>query len=277
MFLKLLFALKIIQVIFVFLQIMKIKIKSSLVILFVLLTFSCATKKDVIYFQDNNNYETVNVIPSESTIQPNDILKITVGALIPEAALPYNKVNTSNIQNANLDVMKLDGYVVSKINTIDFPILGQIDVSNKTPQQLAKSIQNILEKEGHLKNPTVEVRLLNAKFTVLGEVKKPGTYNFTETSITVFQALGIAGDLTINGQREDILLIREIDGKRTISHIDLTTTKWFDSDSYYIKPNDVLVINPNIKQVKSSGMIGDTSTILGVASLVISITILLTK
>ena len=277
MFLKLLFALKIIQVIFVFLQIMKIKIKSLIVILLVLLTFSCATKKDVIYFQDNNSYETVNVFPSESTLQPNDILKITVGALIPEAALPYNKVNTSNIQTANLDVMKLDGYVVSKMNTIDFPILGQIDVSNKTPQQLAKSIQNILEKDGHLKNPTVEVRLLNGKFTVLGEVKKPGTYNFTETSITVFQALGIAGDLTINGQREDILLIREIDGKRTISHIDLTTTKWFDSDSYYIKPNDVLVINPNIKQVKSSGMIGDTSTILGVASLVISITILLTK
>lgn len=256
---------------------MKIKIKSLVVILLVLLTFSCATKKDVIYFQDNNSYKTGNVIPSESTLQPNDILKITVGALIPEAALPYNKVNTSNIQNANLDVMKLDGYVVSKMYTIDFPILGQIDVSNKTPQQLAKSIRNILEKDGHLKNPTVEVRLLNGKFTVLGEVKKPGTYNFTETSITVFQALGIAGDLTINGQRKDILLIREIDGKRRISHIDLTTTKWFDSDSYYIKPNDVVVINPNIKQVKSSGMIGDTSTILGVASLVISITILLTK
>ncbi|NNK83013.1 MAG: polysaccharide export protein [Flavobacteriaceae bacterium] len=277
MIMKHLFALKIIQAIFVFLQTMGLKLNRVLLLFFVLFSFSCATKKDVIYLQDNSNYETVNVLPSESTIQPNDILKITVGALIPEAALPYNKSSASSFQSASIDIMKLDGYVVSNSNIIDFPIIGEINVTNKTPKQLAAFIQNILEKDGHLKSPAVEVRLLNGKFTVLGEVNKPGTYDFTETSITVFQALGLAGDLTINGQREDILLIREIDGKRTISHIDLTTTKWFDSDSYYIKPNDVLVVNPNIKQVKSSGIIGDTSTVLGVASLIISITILLTR
>ncbi len=248
-----------------------------LVIVLVALLQCCVSKQDVLYLQDAKSANWSELSYTETTIQPDDILKITVGALVPDAALPYNKVSTTSVQSSNIDVMKLEGYVVSKNYTIDFPVLGVINAKQRTTQQLGDDIKQLLETGGHLTNPTVDVRLLNGKFTVLGEVNKPGTYNFTENKLTVLQALGLAGDLTITGQRKDVVLIREVDGKRQISHIDLTTTNWFDTDLYYVKPGDVLMINPNTKKVKSSGMIGDTSTILGVASLVLSITILLTN
>ncbi|MBT8377014.1 MAG: polysaccharide biosynthesis/export family protein [Bacteroidia bacterium] len=253
---------------------MKIKI---LGLLLLLCLCACVSKKEILYLQDADENATGPIVYQNPTIQPNDILKITVESIVPEASIPYNKNVAQGVVTQNLQLLQLEGYLVSTNNTIMFPVLGEISTAGLTSKQLESNIKERLENGGHLKGTNVSVRLLNAKVTVLGEVNKPGTYSFTETSITVFQALGLAGDLTINGQREDILLIREIDGKRTISHIDLTTTKWFDSDSYYIKPNDVLVVNPNIKQVKSSGIIGDTSTVLGVASLIISITILLTR
>jgi len=248
-----------------------------LVIVLVALLQCCVSKQDVLYLQDAKTANGSELLYAETTIQPDDILKITVGALVPDAALPYNKGSPTSVQNSNIDIMKLEGYVVSKNYTIDFPVLGVINAKQRTTQQLGDDIKQLLETGGHLTNPTVDVRLLNGKFTVLGEVNKPGTYNFTENKLTVLQALGLAGDLTITGQRKDVVLIREVDGKRQISHIDLTTTNWFDTDLYYVKPGDVLMINPNTKKVKSSGMIGDTSTILGVASLVLSITILLTN
>jgi len=248
-----------------------------LVIVLVALLQCCVSKQDVLYLQDAKTANGSELLYAETTIQPDDILKITVGALVPDAALPYNKVSATSVQSPNIDVMKLEGYVVSKNYTIDFPVLGVINAKQRTTQQLGDDIKQLLETGGHLTNPAVDVRLLNGKFTVLGEVNKPGTYNFTENKLTVLQALGLAGDLTITGQRKDVVLIREVDGKRQISHIDLTTTNWFDTDLYYVKPGDVLMINPNTKKVKSSGMIGDTSTILGVASLVLSITILLTN
>lgn len=245
--------------------------------LLVLTILSCATKKDIIYLQDANALDTSKVALTSITLQPDDILKITVGSLVPEAALPYNKPVSAGVNGNSIEVMKLEGYVVSKAQTIDFPVLGTISVNNRSAEQLAAYIKAELEANGHLKEAFVNVRLLNGKFTVLGEVNNPGTFNFTDTNLTLFQALGLAGDLTITGQRDDVRLIREIDGNRKVTHIDLTTTDWITSDLYHIKPNDVIIVNANTKRVKSSGLIGDTSTFLGVASLLISISILLTR
>ena len=113
--------------------------------------------------------------------------------------------------------------------------------------------------------------------TILGEVKNPGTYSFTEQNITILQALGYAGDLTINGKRDDILITREVDGVRKISHIDLTSSSFMDSEFYFIKPNDNIIVNPNNPKVKSAGFVGNVGTILTIASLALSITILLTR
>ena len=121
---------------------------------------------------------------------------------------------------------------------------------------------------------------MNAKFTVLGEVAKPGTYTFSEQNISLLQALGYAGDLTINGKRENVLLIREENNAKTYISIDMTSKKWFSSPNYYIKPNDVIYVNPNGPKVKSAGYIGNLGTFISVVSVSLSMVltiILLTK
>ena len=138
-------------------------------------------------------------------------------------------------------------------------------------------IKNRLETGGYLLDPTVTVRLLNAKVTILGEVKQPGTFTFTENNISLLQALGLAGDLTINGDREDVILIREADGKRSTTHLNLTGSAWLGGPYQNIQPNDVLVVNPNNAKVKTAGYIGNVSVVLAMASLILTSIVLLTN
>ncbi|MCD2257635.1 polysaccharide biosynthesis/export family protein [Psychroserpens luteolus] len=253
---------------------MKIKFL-GLVLLFVIT--SCASKKEILYLQDATENNSSEITYQTATIQPNDILKITVESLVPEAAIPYNRGGNSDVQVNSLELIKLQGYLVTNEGTINFPILGQITVSNLTALEIEEKIKKLLIDGGHLNNPTLEVRLVNAKITVLGEVNAPGTYNFTEQNITLLQALGYAGDLTINGKRDDIIMTRDVDGVRKITHIDLTSTAFMDSEYYFIKPNDVIIVNPNNPRVKNAGFVNNVGTILTIASLVLSSIILLTR
>ncbi|MDA9803123.1 polysaccharide biosynthesis/export family protein [Flavobacteriaceae bacterium] len=241
-----------------------------------LLMQSCVSKKEILYLQDIDSNPAMEVVSNTTTLQPNDILKIDVGALIPEAALPYNKISVNNIQGANnLEVMKLEGYLVSATKTIQFPVLGELSVAGKSTADLEVDIKNRLETGGYLLDPTVTVRLLNAKITILGEVKKPGTFTFTENNISLLQALGLAGDLTINGDREDVILIREADGKRSTTHLNLTQSAWLNGPYQNIQPNDVLVVNPNAAKVKSAAFFGSASSFVAIASLLISTVVLI--
>ena len=127
-------------------------------------------------------------------------------------------------------------------------------------------------------NPIINIRIVNFKVTILGEVNKAGTYTITENNITVLQALGYAGDLTINGSRKDVLILREVDGVQITKRIDLTSTNWFNSDFYYIKQNDVIVVNPNSNKIKSSGFLGSAGAVMSAISLVLtSILIVISK
>jgi polysaccharide export outer membrane protein len=226
--------------------------------------------------QNEGAIDTAQIEMQAITIQPNDILKILVGSIMPEAAMPYNRLGDRTGIVNSLDILKLEGYVVSNEQTIRFPILGVISVAGKTMQQLAAELKKQLQDGGHLVNPTVDVRLLNSKFTVLGEVMRPGTFTYTDTNLSLLQALGMAGDLTLNAQRDDMLLIREVDGKRKISHINLMEADYLSSDSYQIRPNDVIVVNPNTRAVNLSGLI-DIRTMLTIASLALSMAVLLTR
>lgn len=243
----------------------------------ILIFTSCSSKKDILYVQDIHLAKPTELQFESPTIQTNDILKITVSALEPSAAIPYNKLKDSAVSASNLELMRLEGYEVSQDLTIEFPQLGTLSVQNKTPSQLASTIKQRLESEGHLVNPVVNVRLINAKFTVLGEVQRPGTYSFTESKLTLLQAIGLAGDLTINGKRTNIKLIREINNERTIFHIDLTASDWMNSNSYYMYPNDVIIIDPNSPRVKSAGFVGNVGTAVTVVSVLLSTIILLTR
>lgn len=247
------------------------------IVLFALTIVSCASKKEVLYLQDATSVATNQVEYSSALIQPNDILKITVESAVPEAAIPYNKASALNVQPQNIQIMQLDGYLVSPKHTIVFPVLGEISTKNQTTEKLQDDIKQQLQTGGHLTNPIVTVRLINAKVTILGEVNRPGTYNFTEQNITFLQALGYAGDLTINGKREDILIIREVEGVRKVTHVDLTSASFMNSEYYFIKPNDVIIVNPNDPRVKNAGFISNVGTVLTIASLALSVTILLTR
>jgi polysaccharide export outer membrane protein len=253
-------------------------IKSVFMVVFMaILLQSCSSKKDILYFQDAANYASMPVEYSNTIIQTNDILSISVSALVSETTVPYN-VQTVGSAGAlpNMEMLKLQGYLVSNQGTIVFPVLGNISVANQSLTELEQHLKTLLEQGGHLVNPSVSIRILNAKVTILGEVKNPGTYTYTEQYLTLPQALGYAGDLTINGKRTDILLIREIDGVRTMTQLDLTTANWMNDPKYSIKQNDVLVVNPSNPKVKTAGYIGNTGTLLTVFSLVLSSIILLT-
>ena len=243
----------------------------------VFLLQSCVSKKEILYMQDLDAYSPMELSHNNNTIQIDDILNITVGALMPEAALPYNKISPTMTMANSLDLIKLEGYLVSQDKTINFPVLGIVSVAGKTTIVLEKELKERLKAGGYLIDPIVTVRLLNAKVTILGEVRAPGTYTFTENSMSFLQALGLAGDLTINGDREDVIIIRNVDGIQTASHINLTSADWLSGNNQNIKPNDVIVVNPNMAKVKSAGYIGNASVVLAMASIILSSIILITR
>lgn len=240
-----------------------------MLILGILIFSSCASKKDVLYFNDVNVNEQDTTVFSEGRIQTNDILSVIVSSSSPELASFYN---TNQLGSSTLN-----GYLVTIQGVIVLPILGKIEVKGRTLLELEDLIVQKLIDGNHLSNPQVTVRLTNAKFTILGEVKSPGTYTFNEQNISLLQALGYAGDLTINGKRQDVLIIREENNKRTYTTIDLTSKKWFDSPNYYIKPNDIIYVNPNGPKVTSSGYVPSLTNLLAVASVAITTIILLIK
>ena len=245
--------------------------------LMVSLLQSCVSKKEMLYLQDIASYNNTEVTFTNHTLQVDDILKITVGALMPEAALPYNNVTGGSVVANNIDIMKLDGYLISQNSTINFPVLGELSVKDKTTQDLENDIKKRLVDGGFLINPNVTVRLLNAKVTILGEVNMPGTFSFTENNISLLQALGLAGDLTINGSREDVVVLRRIDGLQTTARINLTSANFLSGPYQMIKPNDVVVVNPNSAKLKTAGYVGNISAILGITSVILTTILLFTR
>jgi polysaccharide export outer membrane protein len=238
---------------------------------------SCVSKKEMLYLQDIASYNNTDVTYNNHTLQVDDILKISVGALMPEAALPYNNVTGGSVVANNVDIMKLDGYLVSQNSTINFPVLGELSVKEKTIKDLENDIKKLLVDGGYLLNPNVTVRLLNAKVTILGEVQRPGTFSFTENNISLLQALGLAGDLTINGSREDVVVLRYIDGVQTTARINLTSSSFLGGPYQMIKPNDVIVVNPNSAKLKTAGYVGNISAILGITSIILTSILLFTR
>jgi polysaccharide export outer membrane protein len=244
--------------------------KFLLIIGFFLALSSCATKKKLIYFSDVDVNVQDEIIFSEGKIQINDILSIVISSSNPELVSMYN---TNQVSVSGTEI----GYLVALDSTITLPILGKIMVKDLTLIALEKVVTKKLVEGNHLSNPIVTIRLINAKFTILGEVKNPGTYTYNEQNISLLQALGYAGDLTIHGKRQDVLIIREENNKKTYMTIDLTSKRWFDSPYYYVKPNDVIYVNPNGAKVTSSGYINSFGSLLAIISIALSTVLVLTK
>jgi polysaccharide export outer membrane protein len=252
------------------------KLKSLFYYILIVISVSCASKKDINYFQDTESeFELVTDLKNTfnfSDIQPGDILDIKIKALNSESVLVFQRQSLQNSQQGQN--LTIDGYVVDSKGDINLPIIGSINTSNQNTQILAKEIQKALRP--YINDPTVNIRVLNFKVSVLGEVNNPGTFTVLEERVSLPQVLGLAGDLTINGDRT-ILLIRNENGKNSHHIIDLTSAKFMQSPLYFLKQNDIVYVRPNDARVKSSGLVGNVGTLGTVLSLAISIILLITR
>ncbi|WP_019037420.1 polysaccharide biosynthesis/export family protein [Psychroflexus tropicus] len=252
--------------------------KKFVLLLFSFLLLSCASRKDIVYYQDIDQREFLSIeeINSHPKIQINDILSISTAALNPESVIPFSfNTGENNNQNRQVELLKLTGYLVNSEGEINFPQLGKINVKGKTTQE----VQTILEEKLsiYIKDPTVNIRIINYKFTIQGEVKQPGTFEIIEENMTLPQALGLAGDLTINARRDNIIIYRQEGEEREVKRIDLTQTDWMNTDYFFVKPNDIIYVEPNNPKVKSAGFVGNVGTLLSVVSILFSTIVLLVR
>lgn len=248
-----------------------------IILLSLLMLQSCTTKKEMLYLQDLDKYANSTLNYASTKIQPNDILKIDVGDLNPLVAAPFNISPGSSTSQTSVDMMKLTGYLVTPQGNITMPVLNEVKVGGLTPANAEIKIKERLINEGYLVNPTVLVRVLNNKFTILGEVNSPGVIPFSEESISLLDAIGLAKDLTYSAIRKDIKLIREVDGKRLVYHIDLTTAAWMSNPNFRIRQNDVIVVTPNKLKVNSGGLIKDPLQLLGITASLAAVILLIAK
>ena len=265
------------------------KNKSFIIIFSFVLFFlsSCSSKKKLDYLQ---NIESValeaSIKNAKSTIQPNDQLVIMVTAKDMDVVKPFNQnfssgqilqysLPSNNAPDQSQTSVSGPTYVVDSQGNIEFPVIGKINTENKTTEEL----RDILKKEisKYVLNPQVSVRNTNYKITVLGEVNRPGTYNIPEAQTTVLEVLGLAGDLTIYGNREGILVLRNIDGTMTKERINLTKADFINSPNFYLKQNDVIIVSPNETKQKTSRLDPNAGIYISVASIVVTILALIFK
>jgi len=216
----------------------------------VLFFSSCATPKNINYFPEIKDEIVPNKAPApEPQIQINDLLSIIVSSSSPEASAIFNAPNESSsiMSSAGTSANTLTvGYLVNQNGDILFPVLGQIHVVGLTKFQLTSLItEKIIEKK-LLIDPIITIRYLNFKVSVMGEVSRPGVYTTPTEKLSILEALSFAGDITIYGEKNDVLLIRENDkGEKIVKHIDLTQQTILSSPYYYLKSNDVLIVSSN--------------------------------
>lgn len=250
-----------------------------------LLLTSCASTKDIAYFQNKmvNQPEMVDE-HAGIVIQPKDMLSIVVSARNPELAAMFNLPVISYQAGSEITSMssynqRLMGYVVDNEGYIDFPVLGRLKVAGMTRWELAEMIKDKLVKEGYLTDAVVTVEFMNFKVSVMGEVTSPGTFIIEGDKVTVLQALSLARDLTIFGRRDNVSVIREQNGQRTIYEIDLTDVDLFKSPAYYLQQNDIVYVQPNDIKARQSTTDDKTLRISSIAlssgSLLVSIVTLL--
>lgn len=218
---------------------------------------SCGSVKDIAYFQ-NRVVDSPESIDKHAgiIIQPKDMLSIVVSSRNPELVVMFNLPVIS--YQAGSEMMtsaanqRLLGYIVDNEGYIDFPVLGPIKVAGLTRWELSELIKNRLLDEGLLSDAVVTVEFMNFKVSVIGEVNSPGTYTIQGDKVTILQAISLARDLTIFGERENVCVIRERDGERTMYEVNLCDVSMFKSPAYYLQQNDIVYVQPSEIKARQS-------------------------
>jgi polysaccharide export outer membrane protein len=242
-----------------------------------LIISSCSIKQKMVYFQQENeiNSEIKNANPK---IKIDDLLSINVYSSDITASIPFNLPIPTQQTNSGYTVgnQAQPGYLVDSQGDINIPIIGKINVKDKTRAEITDLLEQKLSE--YLVKPVVSIRILNFKITVLGEVNNPGTYTIPNERISVLEAIGLAGDLTLMGLRQNILIIRDENGIKKQFRIDLTKSEFMNSPFYYLQQNDVLYIEPNKTKINSSRInTSNIGIVISAISLIITTSVLIFK
>lgn len=251
-----------------------------------LLMASCATEKQISYFQDisadtSSTAQTTTLAP-EIRLRPEDKISIIVNSKNPELSTLFNLPYTTRIigqsgENLNSTNHGTIGYIVKGDGTIDFPVLGRIKVAGMTRDEVSAFIKHELITQNLVNDPVVTVEFVNLQFSVMGEVSSPGTYKIIRDRVTLLDAISQAGDMTIYGKRDNVLVLRpDTVGKLFAYHVDMRSFQdVVNSPAYYIHQNDYIYIEPNKKRANMSTVNGNTiqsaSFWISIASLLASL------
>lgn len=235
---------------------------------------SCRSKKKVIYLQGSEQFKNENLAANyETTIQPDDIIQITVTSQNPEAAQPFNQKipETGNISNN----VQAQGYLVSKEGYIEFPVLGTLKVGGYTRTAFIEMLKEKLHP--YLSDAVVNLNIRNFKISMLGEVTKPGAVSVNGDRITLLEAIAQAGDLTIQGMRKNILIVRDNQGQKSFTRVDITSADFVNSPFYYLKQNDVVYVEPRRAKYDATALGSYLTAAASIISLALTVTVLLTQ
>lgn len=254
--------------------------KKIVLFLFLLALFtSCASREKIVYFQNISNVNSGDSIAYEPVIKADDLLMIIVSAPDPEAAIPFNlpSIAVAGSQNAPIDAIQSQlqhqTYLVDSHGEIIFPTLGAIKLGGLTKSLAIEKLTNEIKK--YITKPIINLRIVNYKISVLGEVNVPGSFTINSDRVTLPEILSKAGDLTIYGDRTKILVIREVNGKKTHNFIDITKADFINSPFYYLSQNDLVYVEPNRTKINSSVVGPNISLIISGASVVLSVIVAL--
>lgn len=252
---------------------------SKLIVLFFMITlsFSCVSNKKIAYFQDIQSVKQAKldsaIAFTEPVIQPDDILSINIFTLNPQSGAIINQAASTPTLGGNTNsslAAQSTGFLVDKNGEIELSLIGKLKVAGLTTYQARELIR---EKATDIyKQPNVQLRFANFKVSVLGEVNAPSAYTLPNEKVTILDALSLAGDLTIYGRRENVLIVRDNNGKKEFARLDLNSSNIFSSPFYYLKQNDVIYVEPNKRKVSASNS-AQIQTI-GVIASVISVIVL---
>lgn len=255
-----------------------------------LLFVSCHTK-EIAYISDAQRDSAQDILAVyTATILPGDQLYIYVESKTPESVIPFNQEthrvtltgssleyldtlrrgvidqSKSNISSESQQyVAEVEGYFVSEKGTINFPILGQLSVVGITQDSLKHYLEQRLKEDGYVIDPVVTTKLMNFRVTVVGEVRAPQQIHVPGTRLTILEALAICGDITDYGQRENVVIMRDENGQKTLGEVDLTKKEMLDSPYYYLHNNDVVYIEPNDRQKRMSDRNDDIPRYISIA------------
>lgn len=238
---------------------------------------SCGSRKSMVYLQQDSTQINTLYEQYVPKIQINDILTVVVTAADPKVTAPFNPLSTMTPTNMSqgVDMALRPTYTVNEEGNITLPMLGKVQIAGLTRVEAIEKIRAELSQ--YIKDPGVNINFNNFRISVLGEVSRPGSFILPTERVTVLEALGMAGDLTIRGVRENVMLIREVDGQKTIHRLDLTQQNTLNSPYYYLAQNDVIYVEPNKGQINNSKLGANTNIIISIAGLLITVISVLTR